>query len=58
MNIYSTRNYLEKGESVLLTGTTGCGKSFFTPALGHQTRSQGNKVLYPEVTDEAQKYSN
>ncbi|NEW80596.1 MAG: ATP-binding protein [Gelidibacter sp.] len=42
----TTGNYLKKGESVLITGSTGCGKSFLASALGHQACSQGNKVLY------------
>ena len=42
----ATGTYLEKGESVLITGATGCGKSFLASALGHQACSQVNKVLY------------
>lgn len=42
----ATGRYLEKGESVLITGATGCGKSFLASALGHQACSQGYKVLY------------
>ncbi len=42
----TTGNYLKKGESVLITGSTGCGKSFLASAFGHQACSQGNKVLY------------
>lgn len=42
----TTGAYLEKGESVLITGATGCGKSFLASALGHQACSQGKKVLY------------
>lgn len=42
----ATGSYLEKGESVLVTGATGCGKSFLASALGHQACSQGHKVLY------------
>ena len=38
--------YLAKGESVLITGATGCGKSFLASALGHRACSQGKKVLY------------
>ena len=38
--------YLTKGESILITGATGCGKSFLASALGHQACSQGHKVLY------------
>jgi DNA replication protein DnaC len=38
--------YLAKGESVLITGATGCGKSFIASALGHQACAQGYKVVY------------
>lgn len=38
--------YLEKGESILITGATGCGKSFLASALGHHACSQGKRVLY------------
>lgn len=41
-----TGTYLEKGESILITGATGCGKSFLASALGHQACGQGHKVLY------------
>jgi DNA replication protein DnaC len=39
-------NYIRDGESVLITGATGCGKSFLASALGNQACSQGYKVLY------------
>lgn len=39
-------NYLDKGQSVLITGATGCGKSFLASALGNQACSQGYKVAY------------
>ena len=42
----ATGQYLSNGESVLITGATGCGKSFIASALGHRACSQGNKVLY------------
>jgi len=42
----ATGRYIEKGESVLITGATGCGKSFIASALGHRACSQGTKVLY------------
>ena len=42
-------NYLSKGESILITGATGCGKSFVASALGHRACSQGFKVLYYNI---------
>ncbi len=42
----ATGGYIDKGESVLITGATGCGKSFVASALGHRACSQGTKVLY------------
>lgn len=42
----ATGEYLTKGESVLITGATGCGKSFIASALGNQACAQGHKVLY------------
>ncbi len=38
--------YINNGESVLITGATGCGKSFLASALGHQACAQGKKVAY------------
>lgn len=45
----STGDYLSKGESILITGATGCGKSFLASALGHQACAQGYKVAYHNV---------
>ncbi len=42
----ATGQYLAKGESVLITGATGCGKSFIASALGHHACAQGHKVAY------------
>ncbi len=42
----ATGDYLQKGEAVLITGATGCGKSFLASALGHQACAQGYKVAY------------
>lgn len=42
----ATGQYLKKGESVIITGATGCGKSFIASALGHQACNQGYKVAY------------
>ena len=42
----ATGEYLSKGEAVLISGSTGCGKSFLASALGHQACAQGYKVAY------------
>ncbi len=42
----ATGEYIQKGESVLITGATGCGKSFLSSALGHQACLLGSKVAY------------
>lgn len=45
----ATGDYLSKGESVLISGATGCGKSFLASALGHHACAQGYKVAYFNV---------
>jgi DNA replication protein DnaC len=42
----ATGEYLSKGEAVLITGSTGCGKSFLASAFGYQACAQGYKVAY------------
>jgi DNA replication protein DnaC len=42
----ATGGYIKKGVAILITGATGCGKSFITSALGHQACAQGFKVAY------------
>jgi DNA replication protein DnaC len=44
-----TGEYIGKGESVLITGATGCGKSFLASALGHHACAQGQSVAYYSV---------
>jgi DNA replication protein DnaC len=42
----ATCGYITKGESVLITGKTGSGKSFVASALGHHACARGYRVGY------------
>jgi len=39
-------DYIKNGESILITGATGCGKSFLASAFGHHACRQGYTVGY------------
>ena len=38
--------FIDKHENILITGSTGIGKSYIASAIGHQACSLGYKVLY------------
>jgi DNA replication protein DnaC len=38
--------FIDRGENIIITGATGCGKSFLASALGHQACILGKKVAY------------
>lgn len=42
--------YITENENILITGSTGTGKSFLASALGQQACQQGFKVLYANTT--------
>jgi DNA replication protein DnaC len=42
----ATGEYITKGEAVLITGATGCGKSYLASALGHQACILGYRAAY------------
>jgi DNA replication protein DnaC len=44
--ILAEGRYMQQGENVLITGATGCGKSYLACALGHQACVQGYKTTY------------
>lgn len=41
--------FIDKGENILITGSTGIGKSYIASALGHHACSLGYKVVYHNV---------
>jgi DNA replication protein DnaC len=43
-------DFVNKKENILITGSTGTGKSFLASAIGHQACQLGFKVLYANAT--------
>jgi len=43
-------DFIDKKENVLITGSTGVGKSYIASAIGHQACSMGYKVLYEHTS--------
>lgn len=43
-------DFIRRKESIIITGSTGIGKSFLASAIGHQACSLGYKVLYQHNT--------
>jgi len=39
-------SFIEKSENILITGATGCGKSYIACAIGRQACSLGYRTLY------------
>ena len=39
-------SFIDKNENILITGSTGIGKSYIASAIGHQACSRGYRVLY------------
>lgn len=47
---FTDGGFIERAETVLITGATGCGKSYLACALGRLACSLGYKVLYLGMT--------
>jgi DNA replication protein DnaC len=43
---YATCDFVKNGENILITGSTGVGKSYIATALGHQACIEGHRVIY------------
>jgi DNA replication protein DnaC len=48
--LYADCSYIDRSENILITGATGCGKSFLACALGHQACLRGYKTIYLNMT--------
>ena len=43
---FTDKNWLHKGENIIITGATGVGKSFIACSIGNQACLNGYKVIY------------
>ena len=43
---FATCDFINRKDNLLITGSTGVGKSYIASAIGHQACSQGYKVMY------------
>ena len=43
---YANCDYVKNGENILITGSTGVGKSYIASALGYQACIEGYRVVY------------
>jgi DNA replication protein DnaC len=46
LNRFAECSFIDKGENIIITGSTGIGKSYIASALGNQACTLGYKVLY------------
>lgn len=53
----ATFDFLRRNENLLITGSTGCGKSYLACALGRKACEEGYKVIYLSMTRFLEKIS-
>lgn len=46
MHLLASNQYIDQAEAVLITGATGCGKSYIASALGYHACAHGYKTAY------------
>jgi DNA replication protein DnaC len=50
INRFASCDFVKQKENILITGSTGAGKSYMASAIGHQACSLGYKVMYFNTT--------
>ena len=55
VSVLATSQYIKNGESILISGSTGCGKSDLASDLGHQACLHGHTVIYSNTQKFMQK---
>lgn len=55
LNYYLDCSFIDRAENVIITGATGCGKSYLASAIGYQACTLGKKVAYHSLPKLLQK---
>lgn len=55
LNYYLDGAFIDRAENIIITGATGCGKSYLASAIGHHVCTLGKKVAYHSLPKLLQK---